>query len=106
MAGMSVLSDPALQGRIDALQAQSAAQEAETLRYFGERAQKGDLNWDGLDADANRFMADKLVALEPIKAEFCHMLCRALGARRRTRYRSRPLASRAERGTAWRRTRP
>jgi predicted O-methyltransferase YrrM len=79
---MSVLTDTALQGRIDALQAQSAAQEAETNSYFGARAAKGDLNWDGLDDDANRFMADKLVALEPIKAEFCHMLCRALRARR------------------------
>ncbi len=79
---MSVLTDTALQTRIDALQAQSAAQEAATLGYFSERAKKGDLYWDGLDADANRFMADKLVALEPIKAEFCHMLCRALGAKR------------------------
>jgi predicted O-methyltransferase YrrM len=82
MAGMSILSDPALQARIDALQAQSAAQEAETHRYFGERAQKGDLSWDGLDDAANAFMADKMVALEPIKAEFCAMLCRALRARR------------------------
>jgi predicted O-methyltransferase YrrM len=79
---MSVLTDTALQGRIDALQAQSAAQEAETHRYFGERAQKGDVSWDALDDAANAFMADKMVALEPIKAEFCHMLCRALRARR------------------------
>ena len=79
---MSVFSDPALQTRADALQAQSLAQEAETGRYFSERAKKGDLSWDGLDDDANRFMADKLVALEPIKAEFCHMLCRSLQARR------------------------
>jgi predicted O-methyltransferase YrrM len=79
---MSVLTDTALQSRIDALQAQSQAQEAETHRYFGERAQKGDLSWDGLDDAANRFMADKMVALEPIKAEFCAMLCRALRARR------------------------
>ncbi|WP_372782453.1 O-methyltransferase [Phenylobacterium sp.] len=77
-----VISDPALQSRIDALQGLSVAQEAETNRYFGERAKKGDLSWDGLDADANRFMADKMVALEPIKAEFCHMLCRSLQARR------------------------
>ena len=65
---MSILTDTALQGRIDALQAQSLAQEAETHRYFGERAKKGDLSWDGLDDDANRFMADKLVALEPVKS--------------------------------------
>lgn len=79
---MTVLTDTALQGRIEALQAQSVAQEAETNRYFGERAKKGDLSWDGLDDEANRFMADKMVALEPIKAEFCAMLCRALRARR------------------------
>ena len=79
---MSVIADPALQALIDDLQARSRAQEADTNRYFSERAKKGDLSWDGLDADANRFMADKLVALEPVKAEFCHMLCRALRATR------------------------
>lgn len=79
---MTVLTDTALQSRIDALQASSQAQEAETFRYFGQRAEKGDLSWDGLDDDANRFMADKMVALEPLKAEFCHMLCRSLGAKR------------------------
>ncbi|HEX7943722.1 MAG TPA: class I SAM-dependent methyltransferase, partial [Phenylobacterium sp.] len=79
---MSVITDTVLQKRIDALQSRSVAQEAETNRYFGERARKGDLSWDGLDADANRFMADKMVALEPIKAEFCHLLCRALRAKR------------------------
>ena len=80
MAG--VIADAALQARIDALQAKSLAQEAETHRYFSERAKKGELSWDGLDADANRFMADKLVALEPVKAEFAYMLCRSLQARR------------------------
>lgn len=82
MAGVSLLTDPTLQARIDALHAQSTAQEAETLGYFTQRAKTGDLSWDALDGDANRFMADKLVALEPIKAEFCHMLCRALRATR------------------------
>ncbi|MGZ6015868.1 MAG: O-methyltransferase [Phenylobacterium sp.] len=79
---MSVIADPRLQARIEALQAASVAQEGETGRYFAERARKGDLSWDGLDAEANRFMADKMVALEPIKAEFCHMMCRALRATR------------------------
>ncbi|MDP3854768.1 O-methyltransferase [Phenylobacterium sp.] len=79
---MSVLTDTALRARIETLQAQSVAQEAETYRYFGERAEKGDLSWDGLDADANRFMADKMVALEPEKAELCWLLCRSLRARR------------------------
>ena len=76
------LFDPKLQAQLDRLQALSVAQEAETGAFFAERARKAELSWDGLDADANRFMADKMVALEPIKAEFCHLLCRALRAKR------------------------
>ncbi|HKV00320.1 MAG TPA: class I SAM-dependent methyltransferase [Vineibacter sp.] len=79
---MGIIADSTLQALINRLQAQSTAQEADTTRYFAERAKKGDLSWDGLDADANRFMADKMVALEPIKAEFCWLMCRALRARR------------------------
>jgi predicted O-methyltransferase YrrM len=79
---VSVFTDSRLQALADGLHAKSVAQEAETGHYFSERAQRGELSWDGLDEDANRFMADKLVALDPIKAEFCHLLCRALGARR------------------------
>ena len=80
MAG--VISDPVLQARIDDLQAKSAAQEAGTSAYFRERGKRGELSWDGLDAASHKFMADKLVGLEPVKAEFCHMLCRALRATR------------------------
>ena len=80
MAG--VISDPALQARIDALQAASAAQADGTDAYFRQRGKRGELSWDGLDAASHQFMADKLVALEPAKAEFCHMLCRALRATR------------------------
>jgi predicted O-methyltransferase YrrM len=79
---MTVLSDPKLQALIDALHARSVAQEAETRAWFSERARKGELSWDGLDEASHRYMADKLVALEPAKAEFCHLLCRALRATR------------------------
>jgi predicted O-methyltransferase YrrM len=79
---MGVLGDEKLQALVDRLQAQSVAQDGEMGSYFGRRARAGDLNWDSLDEDANRFLADKLVALEPIKAEFCHLLCHALRARR------------------------
>lgn len=80
---MTVITDTALKARIDSLQAASVAQEAETIGYFIERAKRGDLkSFDTFDADANRFMADKMVALEPPKAEFCHMMCRALRATR------------------------
>ena len=79
---MGVLADPALQALVDRLHAESTAQEPETGAWFGERAKKGELSWDGLDEKSHRYMADKLVALEPPKAEFCHLMCRALGARR------------------------
>jgi predicted O-methyltransferase YrrM len=79
---MGVLADPALQALVDRLHAQSTAQEPETSAWFSERAKRGELSWDGLDEKAHRYMADKLVALEPPKAEFCHLLCRAIGARR------------------------
>ena len=79
---MPVVADARIQKRIDELQAMSVAQEGDIHRYFSERAKKGNLSWDGLDDEANRFMADKLVALEPIKAEFSALTCRALRAKR------------------------
>jgi predicted O-methyltransferase YrrM len=79
---MGVLSDPALQALVDRLQAESQAQDEAMGAYFHRRAKAGDLSWDTLDEDANRFLADKLVALDPIKAEFCHLVCRSLRARR------------------------
>jgi predicted O-methyltransferase YrrM len=78
---MSVL-DAALQDRVDALNARSVAQEAETAPWFAARARRGELSWEGFDETSHRFMADKLVALEPEKAEFCYLACRALRARR------------------------
>jgi len=76
------LFEPRLQALIDRLQAQSVAQEAETGAWFAERGKRGELSWDGFDDKSHRYMADKLVALEPDKAEFCHLVCRSLGARR------------------------
>lgn len=78
---MSVLADPKLQALIDGLQAQSQAQEPSTQAWFSERAKRGELSWDGFDEASHRYMADKMVALEPIKAEFCYLTCRALRAR-------------------------
>ncbi len=51
-------------------------------QYFAKRAEEGTLDWKGLDADAHRFMSDKLVALDRDKAALCYQLCRALRARR------------------------
>jgi len=68
------------------------ATQPELLKYLNHVADRFDLRPDiqletrvtaaHFDEAANRFMADKMVALEPIKAEFCHMLCRALRATR------------------------
>ena len=76
------LFEPKLQALIDRLQAKSVAQEAETGAWFAERGKRGELSWDGFDDKSHSYMADKLVALEPDKAEFCHLVCRSLGARR------------------------
>lgn len=78
---MSIL-DRELQARVDGLTAQSRAQEPETNAWFGERIARRELSWEGFDEKSHRFMADKLVALEPAKAEFCYLTCRALRARR------------------------
>lgn len=79
---MSLIADPRLAALIDRLQARSQGQEAETGAWFAERAKRGELGWEGFDGASHRYMADKFVALEPAKAEFCHQLCRAIGARR------------------------
>lgn len=78
----SVLNDPKLEALLARLNATSLAQETETGAFFQRRAQAGELSWDGFDAASHRFMADKLVALDPAKAEFCYLACRALNARR------------------------
>ena len=78
----SVLNDSRLEELLGRLHAQSEGQVEATSKYFHDRAVKGELSWDGLDDQSHRFMADKLVALDREKAEFCYLLCRALGARR------------------------
>jgi predicted O-methyltransferase YrrM len=79
---VSVIGDPELQALVDRLHAQSTGQSTELVRYFAQRMQAGDLNWNRLDDAANRFLADKMVSLEPLKAEFCYLTCRALRAER------------------------
>lgn len=76
-----MLNDPKLEALIERLQARSRAQEPLSGPYFQDRAAEGRSDWS-MDARDHAFYADKLVALEPDKAEFCYALCRALGARR------------------------
>jgi len=76
---MSVLNDPKLEALLDALHAESKAQEPATWEHFSE-AWRTKTKVDFGEGDDRRFMADKLVALERDKAEFCYLTCRALGA--------------------------
>lgn len=78
---MTLPSDAKVRAVAERLHARSAAQDRDLGAYFGRRAKEGTLDWKGLDPDAHRFMADKLVALEPDKAGFCAQVCRALRAR-------------------------
>ncbi len=78
----SILNDTRLEELLNRLHAQSDGQIEATSHYFRDRAAKGELSWDGLDEQSHRFMADKMVAIDREKAEFCYLLCRALGARR------------------------
>lgn len=73
-----VLGDPKLEALLTALHERSRAQDAETELYWKTRT--GD--WRGMEARDHAFLADKLVALDPDKAEFCYLTCRAIGARR------------------------
>ena len=78
----SVLNDPKLEALIGRLQALSKAQEPETPAYFQGRAAAGRTDFSFMDAGDHAHFADKLVALETEKAEFCYGVCRAIGARR------------------------
>ena len=78
----NLLRDAKLEVLIARLQAQSKAQEPQTPAYFQSRAAAGRTDFSSMDAGDHAHFADKLVALEPDKAEFCYSLCRAIGARR------------------------
>jgi predicted O-methyltransferase YrrM len=78
----SITSDPALAAMLARLHDRSEAQSPDLSEYFGKRIAERSLTGFSLDADALRFLSDKLVALDRPKAEFCYQVCRALGARR------------------------
>src|SRR6185312_14062996 len=76
----SVLNDPILDGMLPGLHAESLAQDEAISRYYREERTGP---WTGgMEARDHAFMADKAVALDQDKAEFCYMICRAIGARR------------------------
>jgi predicted O-methyltransferase YrrM len=71
-----------IDGLLDRLYAQNVAQNEELAAYFTARATEGSLDWSQFDERTNKFLKDKLVALDRSKAEFCYHVCRALRARR------------------------
>ena len=75
----SILKDPRLDSILDDLHARSDAQAPEIENYF-YRERTGP--WTGMEPRDHAHYADKLVALDRDKAEFCYTLCRAIGARR------------------------
>jgi len=75
----SVLNDAKLDGLLSGLHQTSKAQDEAITRYY-RHERTGP--WNGMEPRDHAFMADKLVALDREKAEFCYMLCRAIGARR------------------------
>ena len=79
----SPLNDPKLEALLDRLHAQSDAEVDETDAYFVRRERDGSLDHENYcDDDMHRFLADKMVALDRDKAEFCYQLCRSLRATR------------------------
>src|SRR5262249_61505311 len=78
----SITFDPTLAAVLERLHERSEAQSDGLSEYFGKRIAERSLTGFSLDADALRFLSDKLVALDRPKAEFCFNVCRALRARR------------------------
>ena len=73
---------PSIDAMLDRLYSQSSSQSEEMMAYFSARAEAGDIDWNAFDERANRFLSDKLVALDREKAEFCYQVCRAMRATR------------------------
>jgi predicted O-methyltransferase YrrM len=79
----SPLNDPKLEALLDRLHSQSDAQVDETDAYYARREREGTLDEKGsFDDEMHRFFADKMVALDREKGEFCYQLCRSLRAAR------------------------
>jgi predicted O-methyltransferase YrrM len=76
---MSALRDPELESLLAGLYAQSD-QQAAAMRSF-DASRTGQMEPPAAK-EARAFLSDKLVALDPDKAEFCYQLCRANNARR------------------------
>ena len=79
--------DPRAQAVVDRLHLESERQaramaRAARRRGLDRRVRRGDTTDYTQTPAGKAFLADKLVALDRDKAEFCYALCRAVGARR------------------------
>ena len=80
---VSPLNDPKLEALLDRLHKQSDMQVDETNAAFARREEEVAIDHeDFYDVDMQRFLSDKMVALDRDKALFCYLLCRSLRATR------------------------
>lgn len=78
----SPLDDPKLEGLLERLHARSEAQTSEINEHIARRAGEGSLDLERpFDSRLHEFFSDKMVALEPDKAQLCYLLCRSLQAK-------------------------
>ena len=76
---MSVIGDTKLEALLADLHARSDAQTAAMRAFDADQTEQAR---PPSPKEARAFLRDKLVALDPDKAEFCYQLCRASNARR------------------------
>jgi predicted O-methyltransferase YrrM len=76
---VSVIGDTKLEALLAGLHARSDAQTAAMRAFDADRTEQAR---PPSPKEARAFLRDKLVALDPDKAEFCYQLCRASNARR------------------------
>jgi predicted O-methyltransferase YrrM len=74
--------DVKLKALLERLHSQSDAQTPALLAFVQDHGLRSVSGTDADVAKGRGFWADKMVALEPIKARFCYSLCRALNAKR------------------------
>jgi len=79
----SPLNDAKLEALLDRLHTKSDMQVDETNTAFARREEEVAIDHeDFYDVDMQRFLSDKMVALDRDKALFCYLLCRSLRATR------------------------
>lgn len=76
------ITDKRINGTLDRLYQLEADQQQEIGQYFQERSKEPDFDPRAFDDRFHEFFADKMIALERIKAEFVYQVCRSIRARK------------------------